>query len=106
MRKRRLRVSEDGPTAITDGTTDPSRHIGSNHYPVMALAEVTELETESVFDAQHELDLTETALEIVRTQLDNLDTAREAADELIEALLFDAGPRRFRSSLRSPVRDR
>ena len=72
----------------------------------MALAEVSELETESGFDAQHELDLTETALEIVRTQLDNLVTAREAADELIEALLFDAGPRRFRSSLRPSVRDR
>jgi hypothetical protein len=73
---------------------------------ICVLLPVSELATESAVRCQHELDLTETALEIVRTQLDNLDTAREAADELIEALLFDAGPRRFRSSLRPPVRDR
>ena len=71
---------------------------------ICVLLPVSELATESAVRCQHELDLTETALEIVRTQLDNLDTAREAADELIEALLFDAGPRRFRSSLRPPVR--
>ena len=62
---------------------------------ICVLLPVSELATESVFDAQHELDLTETALEIVRTQLDNLDTAREAADELIEALLFDAAEAAF-----------
>ena len=73
---------------------------------ICVLLPVSELATESAVRCQHELDLTETALEIVRTQLDNLDTAREAADELIEALLFDAGPRRFRSSLRPSVRDR
>jgi hypothetical protein len=63
--------SEDGPTA----TTDPSRHISSNHYPIMPLADicvllpVSELATEMLFDALHELDPTEMALEIVRTQL-------------------------------------
>jgi hypothetical protein len=92
----RKRGSEDGPTATTDGTTDPSRHIGSNHYPLMPRADicalpVSERRPRALFDAQHELDPTETALEIIGTQLSTTsDTAREAADELIEALLFDA----------------
>jgi hypothetical protein len=42
----------------------------------MALAEVSELATEGVFDAQHELDLTETALEIVRTPTTSIPPAR------------------------------
>jgi hypothetical protein len=88
MRKRRLRVSarktdpQQPPTqAATSQQSLPGHAAGGGKRGWRPKAQ---------FDAQHELDLTETALEIVGTQPDNLDTAREAANELIEALLFDA----------------
>jgi hypothetical protein len=74
---------------------------------ICVLLPVSELATESAVRCQHELDPTETLGDHRHSTLDNLDTAREAADELIEALLFDAagGPhrkpdRRFPSPLR------
>jgi hypothetical protein len=92
----RKRGSEDGPTATTDGTTDPSRHIGSNHDPVIPLADicvlpVSELATESAVRCPARTRSDRIGHRDHRhSTLDKLDTAREAADESIEALLFDA----------------
>jgi hypothetical protein len=81
----RKRGSEDGSTATTDGATDLSRHIGSMPPADICVLPVSAPATESAVRCPARPRPERNGTRDRR----NLDTGREAANELIAALRFD-----------------